>query len=95
MKLIRIEGYNGKYGSNPHNQTIRIDDLFEFDQIERWIGDKNLGKLYFMKENLKTNPENQKSMNLTLISRRNWILKIDKFFENINNKITENKIEIT
>ena len=35
MKITRIKGYNGKYGSNP--QMIRgiSDDLFEFDQIGR------------------------------------------------------------
>ena len=30
-----------------------------------------IGKMILMKEDLKTNPLNQKSMNLTLISRRN------------------------
>ena len=33
MKLIRIEGYTGKYGSNPHGIREILDDLFEFDQI--------------------------------------------------------------
>ena len=33
MKLIRIEGYNGKYGSNPQGIREILDDLFEFDQI--------------------------------------------------------------
>ena len=33
MKISRIEGYNGKYGSNPHGITEISDDLFEFDQI--------------------------------------------------------------
>ena len=33
MKLIRIEGYNGKYGSNPQGIRKIPDDLFEFDQI--------------------------------------------------------------
>ena len=31
----RIEGYNGKYGSNPHGIREILDDLFEFDQIEQ------------------------------------------------------------
>ena len=52
MKLIQIEGYNGKYGSNP--QGIRENS-----------------EEHFMKEHLKTNPRNQKSMNFTLISQRN------------------------
>ena len=33
MKLIRIEGYNSKDGSNPHGIRESLDDLFEFDQI--------------------------------------------------------------
>ena len=33
MKLIRIERYNGKYGSNPQGIREILDDLFEFDQI--------------------------------------------------------------
>ena len=56
MKLIRIEGYNGKYGSNPQGIKEILDDLFEFDQIGQWIGDRNRRKWYFMKEDLKTNP---------------------------------------
>ena len=35
MKFIRIEGHNGKYGSNPQGIREILDDLFEFDQIER------------------------------------------------------------
>ena len=35
MKLIRIEGYNGQYGSNPYGIIEILDDLFEFDQIGR------------------------------------------------------------
>ena len=33
MKLIRIEGYNCKYGSNPEGIIKILDDLFEYDQI--------------------------------------------------------------
>ena len=33
MKLIRIEGYNDKYESNPQGIREILDDLFEFDQI--------------------------------------------------------------
>ena len=39
MKITRIEGYNGKYGSNPHGSREISDDLFEFDQIGQWIDD--------------------------------------------------------
>ena len=35
MKLIRIERYNRKYGSNPQGIREILDDLFEFDQIRR------------------------------------------------------------
>ena len=35
MKISRIEGYNGKYRSNPQGIREISDDLFEFDQIER------------------------------------------------------------
>ena len=31
----QIEGYNGKYGSNPHGIREILDDLFEFDQIKQ------------------------------------------------------------
>ena len=33
MKIYRIEGYNGKYGSNPQGITEISDDLTEFEQI--------------------------------------------------------------
>ena len=35
MKIIQIEGYNGKYGSNPQGIREISYDLFEFDQIGR------------------------------------------------------------
>ena len=35
MKISRIEGYNGKYGSNPQGIWEIFYDLFEFDQIRR------------------------------------------------------------
>ena len=47
-----------------------------------------------MNKDLNMNPQNQKSMNLTLISRRNQILNRWVFSENVNHKITENKKEI-
>ena len=34
VKISRIEGYNGKYGSNPQGIRKISDDLFEFDQIK-------------------------------------------------------------
>ena len=37
----RIEGYNGKYGSNPQGIREIFYDLFEFDQIGRSITDRN------------------------------------------------------
>ena len=33
MKLIRIEGYNSKYGSNPQGNKETLDVFFEIDQI--------------------------------------------------------------
>ena len=33
MKITRIEGYNSKYGLNPHGIREISYDLFEFDQI--------------------------------------------------------------
>ena len=44
MKISRIEGYNGKYGPNPQRIREISYDLFEFDQIEWWIDDRNLAK---------------------------------------------------
>ena len=35
MKISRIEGYNGKYGSNPQEIREISNNLFEFDQIGR------------------------------------------------------------
>ena len=35
LKISRIEGYNGKYGSNPQGMKEISDDLFEFDQIRQ------------------------------------------------------------
>ena len=67
VKLIRIEGYNGKYGSNLQRISEIFYVLFEFDQIRHIIGHINRGKWHFMNEGLKTNPRNKKSMNLTLI----------------------------
>ena len=32
-KFTRIDGYNGKYGSNPQGIKQFLDVIFEFDQI--------------------------------------------------------------
>ena len=32
-KFTRIEGYNGKYGSNPQGIKEFLDSIFKFDQI--------------------------------------------------------------
>ena len=95
MKITRIEGYNGKYGSNPPGIREIFYDLFEFDQIGQWIDCRNWGKWYFMKENFKTIPQNKKSSNFTVISRRNWRLKSGVFSKNWNHEINENKLKIT
>ena len=47
-----------------------------------------------MKEDLKTIPRNQKSSNLTLISRKNWRSKRGDFSEMLNHEINEIKTEI-
>ena len=47
-----------------------------------------------MKEDSKTNPWNQKSINLTLISWRNRRLNRGDFSENGNREITINKNKI-
>ena len=94
VKISRIEGYNGKYGSNPQGNREISDDLFEFDQIEQWIDDRNWEKWYLIKENFKTIPENQKSSNLTLILGRNWRSKWRIISEIKNRELNENKLEI-
>ena len=70
-KFTRIEGYNGKYGSNPQGIKEFLDSVFNFDPIEREIDGRNWGKWYFKKLDFKLIPRNQKSSNLDLISRRN------------------------
>ena len=35
MKITRIKGYDGNYGSNPMRTREISDDLFKFDQIRR------------------------------------------------------------
>ena len=52
-KFTRIEGYNGKYGSNPQGIKQFLDVFFKFDQIGREIDGRNWGKWYFMKVDSK------------------------------------------
>ena len=40
-KFTRIEGYNGKYGLNPHEIKEFLDVIFKFDQIGREIDGRN------------------------------------------------------
>ena len=42
-KFTRIEGYNGKYGSNPQGIKEFLDVIFKLDQIGREIDGKNWG----------------------------------------------------
>ena len=79
-KFTRIEGYNGKYGSNPQGIKEFLDVFFKFDQIGQEIDGRNWGKLYFMKVDFKSIPRNQKSSNLDLISRRNQDSKWREIF---------------
>ena len=44
MKMYRIQGYNGKYGSNPQGILEFSRDLSEFGQIGREIDGTNWGK---------------------------------------------------
>ena len=43
-KFTRIEGYNGKYRSNPQGIKDFLDVFFKFDQIRREIDGRNWGK---------------------------------------------------
>ena len=47
MKMYRIQGYNGKYRSNPQGIKEFLDVIFKFDQIGREIDGRNWGKWYF------------------------------------------------
>ena len=94
MKIFPIEGYNGKYRLNPQESRAISDDLFTFDQIERRIDERNWLKWYFMKENFKTIPWNQKSSNFTSILRRNWRSKWGVISRTKNHNIDKIKNEI-
>ena len=71
MKMYQIQGYNGKYGSNPQGIKQFLDVIFKFDQIGREIDGRNWGKWYFKKEDFKLILRNQKSSKSDLILRRN------------------------
>ena len=85
-KLTRIEGYNGKYGSNPHGIKEFLDVIFKFDQIGQEIDGRNWGKWYFKKEDFKSIPRNQESLNFDLISWRN---RNSNWRENFGQKISD------
>ena len=53
MKMNRIQGYNGKYGSNPQGIKQFLDVIFKFDQIGQEIDGRNWGKRYFKKIRLQ------------------------------------------
>ena len=82
--MYRIQGYNGKYGSNPQGIKQFLDVIFKFDQIGREIDGRNLGKWYFKKEDFKSILRNQKLSKSDLISRRNHELKWREFSERRN-----------
>ena len=46
-KFTRIEGYNGKYGSNPQGIKEFLDVIFKFDQIGQEIDGRNWRKMVF------------------------------------------------
>ena len=48
-----------------------------------------------MKEDSKTNPRNQKSLNLDLISRRNHRMNKGEIFENKNHKNPKIRMKLT
>ena len=81
MKMYRIQGYNGKYGSNPQGIYEFSRDLLEFGQIGQEIDGRNWGKWYFKKVDFKSIPRNQKSSKSDLISQRNHELKWREFSE--------------
>ena len=83
-KFTRIEGYNGKYGSNPHGIKDFLDVFFKFDQIGREIDGRNWVKWYFKEEDFKSIPRNKKSSKSDLISRRNHELKWREISERLN-----------
>ena len=90
IKFTRIEGYNGKYGSNPQGIKDFLDMFFKFDQIGQEIDGRNWGKWYFKKVDFKSIPRNQKSSKSDLISRRNHELKWREILERRNRNFRGN-----
>ena len=95
MKMNRIQGYNGKYGSNPQGIKEFLDVIFKFDQIGREIDGRNWGKWYFKKVDFKSIPRNQKSSNLDLISQRNQISKWREISDRRNRDFSYISIKLT
>ena len=93
-KLTRIKGYNGKYGSNPQGIKEFLDVIFKFDQIGQEIDGRNWGKWYFKKEDFKSIPRNQESLNLVLISWRNRNSKWREISERINHNFELNPMKL-
>ena len=94
MKINRIQGYNGKYGSNPQGIKQFLDVIFKFDQIGQEIDGRNWGKWYFMKVDFKSIPQNQKSSKLDLISQRNQDSKWSKNSEDRNRDFELNPMKL-
>ena len=94
MKMNRIQGYNGKYGSNPQGIKQFLDVIFNFDQIGQEIDGRNWGKWYFKKVDFKLIPRNQKSSNLDLISRRNQDSKWSENSEDRNRDFELNPMKL-
>ena len=93
-KFTRIEGYNGKYGSNPQGIKDFLDLIFKFDQIGLEIDGRNWQKWYFKKEDFKSIPRNQESSNLDLILRRNRNSKWREISERRNRDFELNFIKL-
>ena len=93
-KFTRIEGYNGKYGSNPQGIKEFLDVIFKFDQIGQEIDGRNWGKWYFKKGDFKSIPRNQKSSNLDLISWRNRNSKWREIWERRNRDFQLNSMKL-
>ena len=93
-KFTRIEGYNGKYGSNPQGIKEFLDVIFKFDQIGQEIDGRNWGKWYFKKGDFKSIPRNQKSSNLDLISWRNRNSKWREISERRNRDFQLNSMKL-
>ena len=94
MKMNRIQGYNGKYGSNPQGIKQFLDVIFNFDQIGREIDSRNWGKRYFKKVDFKSIQWNKKSSNLDLILQRNQDSKWSENSEDQNHDFELNPMKL-